>query len=561
MSTEAIMLTIAFFAISVFYMNLNPYVWKQEFHNREFLVAQFARLLFGLFVSFIGYYFFVVAINPWIVLAYHGTFIAILQVISFLTKSDSDTFDYVVTLVSGAFLTVLLLVVVVQGAFICSATYDYIEPYATETDELIIVSTSDMNLITEKTANRDVKLSLANFDNTSRYTTGGLYKQEVNGNKIWVSPIEFSDFFRALGSDKYLPGYVTVDVSTNKQVEIVNDMQMNYAPSALFNNALSRHVHFSYPNVLLYTPSFEIDDEGNAYWVVPYGHYKFFLTFEIVDGVILVNPTTGDIEKYEMGKIPNWVNTVIPADIAEMYCNVYGENSEGFIAKAFSASTQFTLTKWTWEGSGDDAWSIIFDENGEMWYTSDTTRYAGSERTMVGYIMMSARTGEILYNSDIKGINGNGICQNFKQPYKEKSGWVLAEPTLYSIDNIPTWFSVIVDENGEIQMYCFGTLEGNIATDPNFAKALSGYRSLINSQGSTIVDDNLLEISGTVFRSNVINDNTYIIISTNKELVISVPDYVSDLAKMTRDGDWVEIKYSLFEEKEAVASSFNVAMK
>lgn len=564
MTPDALVLTIVFFAISILYMNLNPFAWMERYNEPSFIISQVVRLGIGLLVSFVGYYLFLIAITPIVVIAYHGVCIAIFQFIALFVNLSADNyakFDGAICAIAGVFLVAVVAVAIFQGAVTCNASYDFVKDYAEETDNLIIVSTSDMNIVTQKTANRDVKLSLSNFDNTSRYTTGGLYKQEINGNKLWVSPVEYSDFFRALGSDKFLPGYVTVDVSTNKEISTVNNMQMIYAPSAIFQNDLYRHIHFKHPDVLLYEAAFELDDEGNAFWIVPYGHYHFLCYFEVVDGVFIVNPTTGEISKYEIENVPNWVNTVIPASIADMYCNIYGENSLGFFAKFFTPSTQFTLTRWVWEGSGDDAWSIVFDENGEMWYCSDTTRYAGSERTMVGYIMMSAKTGQIKYNPDIKGINGNGICQNFKQPYKEKTGWVLAEPTLYVIDNVPTWFSVIVDENGEIQMYCFGTLEGDIATDTNFAKALSQYRTLINSEGSTIVDTDLLQISGTIFRTNVVGEITYIIIDGNKNLVISVPDYISKLAKMTRDGDYVDIKYSLFEGSEAVASSFEVVMK
>ncbi len=570
MSNEALILTIAFFAISVFYMNLNYKVWAKHYKESFFLLCQLSRLIIGLIVSFIGYYFLTIAITPWVVLAYHGIVIAIIQLISVFITDNEDTASIMLRVIFLVFGIILVLVLSLQPLIFWGASYDYVKEKTIQTDELIIVSTNDMNLVTQATAKRDAKISLANFDNTSRYKNGDLYKQEINGEKIWVSPVEYSDFFRALGSDKYLPGYITTAVSTNKKITVVDDLQMVYAPTALFNNKLNRHVHFEYPDVLLYTPAFELDDEGNAYWIVPYGNYKFFNYLPIVEGVITVEPTTGECAQYTIENIPTWINTVIPADIAEDYCNIYGERSKSPIDAMFFPDEQFTLTTWVWQNEyeqtplGDDAWSIIFDETGQMWYVSDTTRTKGSERTMVGYIMVSAKTGEIKYNPSIKGVNGNGICQNFKQPYKEKTGWVLAEPTLYSIDNIPTWFSVIVDENGEIQMYCFGTLEGEIATDTSFGKALSLYRSLINSNGSIPSDSETsssLEINGIVYRVNTIGDNTYIIVSTNKELVISVPDYISHLAKMTYVGDTVNIKYNIFEGKEAVANTFNVLMK
>lgn len=560
MTIDAIIMVVIFFAASILYMELDVKNWiaNVKAHNKSFFIVQGIRLSIALLWAFIAWYWILLDLSIWGIVIWHViSLTAFYTIVTYLQYSIGEAkFKTIATL--WILLAIIIIALIAVPIITTTATYEYTNDFTTKTDELMVISTNDINIITEKTAIRDTKTSLAQFPDTSRYTSGSIYKQSVNGEKLWVSPINYESILKAWGDDKFIPGYITIDVTTTKGFNIVNDLEIKYSPSAIWDKSLFRHIHYNYPTVLLYKEAFELDDNNNPYWIVPYGHFAYFRSFEVVDGVFIVDPMTGEINQYTVDNVPEWVNTVYPANIAENYCKAYGENSLGFFSKCFFASSQFTLTTWTWDDEGDDAWSIFFDADGQMWYASDTTNLKASERTMVGYILMSARTGEILYNDNIKGINGNGICQNFLQPYIEKPGWVLAEPTLYSIDNIPTWFSTIVDENGAIQMYCFGTTTGEIATDTSFQKALSLYRGMINSKGNNSFVDNeyLFEITGNVFRINCINDNTYIILDQNRNLVITVPDAISVFAKMTIVNDNVNVKYSIFENEEAVATEF-----
>ena len=237
--------------------------------------------------------------------------------------------------------------------------------------------------------------------------------------------------------------------------------------------------------------------------------------------------------------VPEWVDAIIPGDVAEQYGKYYGENKNGWLAK-FAPTDQFTLT--TWEG--DDAWSIIYDENGVMWYATDTTTM-NADKSMVGYMMINARTCEIKYYPNVSGLNGKGISENFIQLYKEKEGWSPVEPTLYNIYGTLTWFSTMVDENGAIQAYCLGDTKGNVIGETTMNAALISYKRMLataNLGTQDPTEDNSTQtVEGTVKRVIITGSTTKILLDTNQVFVVE--ESVSNMAQFTQPGDTVKISY------------------
>jgi hypothetical protein len=272
----------------------------------------------------------------------------------------------------------------------------------------------------------------------------------------------------------------------------------------------------------------------------------------VVEGVAIVNPTTGKIDTYEVDEVPTWVDSIIPGDVAEKYGKWYGENKHGWWAK-IAPTDQFTLTRW----EGDDAWSIIYDEDGVMWYATDTTTM-NADKSMVGYMMINARTCEIKYYPNVSGLNGKGISENFIQLYKEKTGWSPVEPTLYNIYGNLTWFSTMVDENGAIQAYCLGDTKGNVVGETTMNAALVSYKRMLataNLGNQDPTEDNTAQtVEGTVKRVIITGTQTKVLLDTNQVFVIE--ESVSNMAQFTHPGDLVNIKYLDTQEGVFYATEF-----
>ena len=110
------------------------------------------------------------------------------------------------------------------------------------------------------------------------------------------------------------------------------------------------------------------------------------------------------------------IHAYIRSLIAEKYGKYYGENKHGLFSKLFPTD-QFTLT--TWEG--DDAWSIVYDENGTMWYATDTTTM-NADKSMVGYMMIiyiagiQNIPGELIEAAKIDGANNRQLLRHVTLP-------------------------------------------------------------------------------------------------------------------------------------------------
>ena len=76
------------------------------------------------------------------------------------------------------------------------------------------------------------------------------------------------------------------------------DKGMRYMPSALFNERLERKLRFLYPTEIFDEISFEVDNEGNPYWIVPTVKYKGIGIRKEIAGVIIFDPITGKANKY-----------------------------------------------------------------------------------------------------------------------------------------------------------------------------------------------------------------------------------------------------------------------
>ena len=105
-------------------------------------------------------------------------------------------------------------------------------------------------------------------------------------------------------------------------------------PSAYFFENLYRKLRISYPFTIFDEANFEIDENGNPYWIVPTVKYKGIGLKKEISGVILLDPITGKSEKYDIDNIPTWVDHVYSASLIIEQVNNWGEYKNGYIPKS-----------------------------------------------------------------------------------------------------------------------------------------------------------------------------------------------------------------------------------
>ena len=175
---------------------------------------------------------------------------------------------------------------------------------------------------------------------------------------------------------------------------------IKYSPSAWFNQNLFRHIRFRYRTEPLSDYSFELDDEGYPYWVVSVvapeiGYYGGLSA----QGVIIVDPITGEMNKYGMDDILSWVDRVQPAELAGSRSTTGAITVHGFFNTLFGQKDMIQTT---------DGYNFVNIEG--QTYVFGLTSVA-ADHSINGFALINLRTKEASY---IK-VGGRTRCRPWLQ--------------------------------------------------------------------------------------------------------------------------------------------------
>ena len=239
--------------------------------------------------------------------------------------------------------TALCIVVILFGLIISSTLFnaksysDIIEvndsvfsvdlPETSEITNIALMDTATATILGNRTLG-----SLSHV--VSQYVVSDAYTQiNYKSTPKKVSNLEYDGFFKWIGNRQTgIPGMVMVDPvgNTAEYVELKNPI--HYAESGFFGDDLERRLRFDYPTKIFDSISFEIDEEGNPYYIVSCSAPRVMLfgASDITE-VIIFDPTNGESAIYPIGDVPSWVDIVYTGDLATEKYNWYGTYKGGFI--------------------------------------------------------------------------------------------------------------------------------------------------------------------------------------------------------------------------------------
>jgi len=159
---------------------------------------------------------------------------------------------------------------------------------------------------------------------------------------VRIAPLEYSNFFVSLSRiNEGTIGYIEVNVVTKETKLVKVENGLKYMHTAILNYDLDRHIRFNYPTEMYDEYNFEIDNEGNPYWVIPtYKKQIGVISGPTAKGVIIVNPITGDINKYNLGEEPSWVDRTINESIVDAQATNAFRYKNGFLNVHFGEKAQ-----------------------------------------------------------------------------------------------------------------------------------------------------------------------------------------------------------------------------
>ncbi len=303
------------------------------------------------------------------------------------------------------------------------------------------------------------------IENFSAFNVSYDYIQlNVKGDAVKVAPLEYVGFFKWLSNrEGGVTGYVSVSPTTMTADYVELKEGMKYVPSAYFNEDLYRHLHYQFPTLIMDNIHFEVDEEGNPFYVTSVFDKKIgVFGGEVVVGAIVTEPVSGESTYYDIAEIPNWVDYVIPGDlICELY-NVAYKNINGFWNGTGFGANKGCMQTTTIDSSDEDEEADAGTDYGYIAKDGDIYVYTGvtsmaADSSNLGFIMVNERTGEYKYFavSSANEQSAMNAAEGEVQQYRYQASF----PTLINVDNSLAYMGVLKDQSGLVKMYYMVNVE------------------------------------------------------------------------------------------------------
>ena len=372
----------------------------------------------------------------------------------------------------------------------------------------------------------------------SQYYVSDLYTQiNYNNDIVRVTPIEYNGFIKWLNNMRHgVLGYIKVNSVTGSSELVKLDKGMKYVPSAYFFKDLDRALRFKYPTTMFGKISFEIDNEGNPYWVVPTIKYTGVGIKKEINGIVLMNPINGSTKRYKINEIPKWVDQVYSADLIIEQINDWGMYKNGFFNSIFSQNGVVQTT---------EGYNYLVKDDDVYMYTGITS--VSTDESNIGFVLINMRTKETNFYAvpGAEEYSAMASAEGQVQQMKYTSSF----PLLINLNNRPTYLLSLKDNAGLVKMYAFVDVtdyQKVVVTDSTLGIEVAANNYLNNANlGSNGVANNNKDIIIKTINSAIIDGNTYYYLTDMEDKKYKVSIKINNsLLPFLKVGDSVNISYN-----------------
>ncbi|PRO39877.1 hypothetical protein [Bacillus sp. LLTC93] len=448
------------------------------------------------------------------------------------------------------FLILLLLGVYMATAFLFNANEKFdVSKMEQKVEIKAFDETETPASVPPQFARNKMKKSFGQVPNTSYYELGSLQIQKVNGEYVYIAPVEFSDFFKWIRSGS-TPGYFTLSATDSSANPKFVKTEMVYTPSSYFNKEIERHIRLQYPDLIFYGDTqLEINDDGKPYYIRTFGDFISARNGFKASGVVVVDAKTGATKKYSLDQVPAFIDGAVSPEAVSLQNSYFGNYIHGFWNSMFGKSDVKLPSD---EGTEANV-SPVFDSKGEMYYFTDFTSPKEGVDSMLGYALTNARTGKATYytgNLEESYMDSQGALQIIEKRFIEKK-WKGRMPILYNFYGEASWLTPVLDSNGFLQNYFIVSAANPeiaaYASTPN--EALRAYKTALQKGGGTVNSSSKQEkkdATGKVKRVYKENTGDYttvtFLLDDGKNYTMSSEK--EPLVIYLKEGDQITIKYT-----------------
>lgn len=350
-----------------------------------------------------------------------------------------------------------------------------------------------------------------------------------------VTPLLYGDAIKWLNNHKEgLPGYITVDMTTQEATLVRLDKGIKYSRSEYFMRNLDRYLRFKYPTKIFDEVSFEIDDNGVPYWVASVVKYRIgFWSGKDIGGAVLLNAVTGECTYYDIGDVPTWVDQIYDSAIVLNQLSYNGKYRSGFWNSVFGQKGVLQPT---------DGYNYLAIDD-DVWLYTGMTSVSGDESN-VGFVLVNLRTKETRYYS-VPGAEEYSAMSSAEEQVQHLN-YRATFPILLNIGDRPTYFMSLKGDAGLVKMYAFVDVQQYqiVGTGGSVKAAREDYLAKLGAGEITPAPEKeTSKVTGTVvdIKSAVVGGNTtyYILLDDNNRYTASIT--VSDSLPFIKSGDKVTL--------------------
>lgn len=321
-----------------------------------------------------------------------------------------------------------------------------------------------------------------------------------------------------------------------KLVEYAEGDGLKYMPSGIFSKDLDRHIRMKYPTLIYKDKYFEIDNDGNPYWVVPTIKKEIgIFSGATPKGVLVVNPKNGKMKHYHLDddSKPEWLQRAIDEKVVEEQANNALTYKNGFWNTLFAKKEVFQLS---------DGYNY-FIKDGNTYYVSCITSPNLNDQTSIGFITINLKTKEAIRysNPGITEMRAREIAQYDERVKAQNlnSTW----PILITYHKVPTYFVVLKNDVLSQKIVLINVEDGTmVAMGDTLESAKQEYESLLASKGIISSSDEEKE-SVTVTRIRDLGNKIQFMVEEHDDVYFEVDINLSLDARFLQVGDQIEITY------------------
>ena len=356
---------------------------------------------------------------------------------------------------------------------------------------------------------------------------------------VRVSPLDYSGSFVALSAGAAgTVGYLEVNQATGAARLVSVAGGMKYTPGAVFGYDLLRHVRYAYRTALLGDFSFEIDDNGQPYWLVPVLRRTVGLFGgDQLAAIILVDPVSGQMERYAPGLEPAWVDRTVPTSVMLPQANNALTLVNGWFNAVFGAKQGVLQLS--------DGYNYAFSEGsdgGQTWFVSGITSPNEADQTQVAVLLVNMKTRQAL-RYPLGGITEMRAMEIAESDERVRAQMLTATwPILTDVGGQPAFFLFLKNEV-QLQRFVYIDLAtGNrVAMGQTIEAARFEFARLVGAASGSSQPESSL--SGLVKRVSRAGDDLWFLLSGDPVTLYSVAAGLGNGSRFLEPGDEVSLNY------------------